>query len=122
MLRLVGMGSFVSCSRGVVATPLVVIPSNPVFLNTGPAACILDCKPFVNIIPFGMCTSQTNPAVIAAWGAPVPCTPIPVPPMWITKRINTMLGVPILDEEGTTFCPLGGKISVKANQSDARQQ
>lgn len=68
------------CQFGAAPVPFNVLPNNKVMIGGKPVACIMDNKPMVEIPPFGVCTSQTNPAVAAAMGAPQPCTPsVPAP-------------------------------------------
>ena len=68
------------CSFGAAPSALSVLPANCVTTGT-PAATIMDNKPFVNILPFGMCISPANPEVIAETAAalgvltPAPCIP-----------------------------------------------
>jgi hypothetical protein len=49
------------CTWGAPSS-LVVLPVNRVMTSFVPAANIMDHKPMVNIMPFGMCTSPANPA------------------------------------------------------------
>ena len=72
-----------------------------------------------NVMPFGMCDSKTNPAVIAATAAaqgvhtPVPCTP--ACSIWMGGKTDLLVaGKPALQEGDSAVCPLGaGKIEVK---------
>lgn len=101
------------CSFGLAPSPLMVLPQNRILSSTGPAATIMDHKPFVNIMPFGMCTSPSNPAVIAALGAPVPCTPVtPAPWAPIAPNILTSAGGPVLTSTSMTMCAFAGVITV----------
>ena len=54
------------CSQGMAPSALVVLPLNRVMSGNQPAANIMDYKPMVNILPFGMCRSPANPVVAAA--------------------------------------------------------
>ena len=69
----------------------------------------------VNIMPFGMCSSPTNPNVIAAMGSPVPCTPTCV--AWIGGKTDVLVqGLPALMTNHIAVCPLGaGNISIKSS-------
>ena len=75
------MGALLQCSFGVAPSSLVVLPVNKMMTSFVPAANIMDHKPMVNIMPFGMCTSPSNPVVAAATAAalgvltPMPCIP-----------------------------------------------
>ena len=74
-----------TCTFGMTPSMMMVLPVNRVF-QTMPVANIMDNKPFVNILPFGMCTSLANPMVAAATAAalgvlvPMPCIPATVAP------------------------------------------
>ena len=62
------MGAMLSCSFGVAPGSLMVLPLSQV-MTTTPAANIMDNKPMVNVLPFGMCQSLANPMVAAATAA-----------------------------------------------------
>ncbi|HEX6288757.1 MAG TPA: DUF4280 domain-containing protein [Herpetosiphonaceae bacterium] len=111
------MGATLQCSFGIAPSSLVVLPQNAV-LTTTPAANILDNKPFVNVVPFGMCQSMANPAVAAATAAamgaltPMPCTPMLSAP-WIPGAPTVLLGsLPTLDSNSKLICSFGGVIQV----------
>ena len=57
------MGAMMACPFGVAPSTLVVLPVNRVMCNKVPAANIMDFAPIVNIPPFGMCMSPSNPMV-----------------------------------------------------------
>ena len=65
MANAVCMGAMLKCSFGVAPSSLVVLPLNRV-MSPQPVANIMDSKPFMNIMPFGMCQSLANPMVAAA--------------------------------------------------------
>ena len=48
------MGAVLQCSFGVAPSSLVVLPTNKMLTSFVPAANIMDHKPMVNIMPFGM--------------------------------------------------------------------
>lgn len=111
-------GALLKCSYGIAPAPLTVLPLNRVMAGKQPAATILDSKPMVNIMPFGMCNSATNPAVIAARAAalgaqvPGPCVPLVVAP-WTPGSAKMMIGgVPALTSNSTCNCTWAGVISV----------
>ena len=62
------MGAMLKCSFGVAPGTLMVLPTNLVMTKV-PDANIMDNKPMLNIMPFGMCQSMANPMVIAATAA-----------------------------------------------------
>ena len=62
-------GAVLMCSFGMAPSNLVVLPVNRVLSGNQPAANIMDHKPMVNILPFGMCITPSNPQVAAATAA-----------------------------------------------------
>jgi len=92
---------------------LIVLPQNRVMTSNQPAANIMDHKPMVNIPPFGMCISPTNPAFVSATAAamgvptPVPCTPA-TPAPWMPGSPTVLLGnMPALNNTSVLACALG---------------
>ena len=97
---------------------LVVLPQNRVMTSNMPAANIMDHIPMVNILPFGMCITPTNPAVAAATAAamgvltPMPCIPV-TPAPWVVGSPTVLLGnMPALNNTSTLMCTWGGVITV----------
>jgi hypothetical protein len=90
-----------------------------------PIATIMDYTPMANIPSFGMCTTQSNPAVAAATAAalgtptPAPCAPVIAAP-WAPGSSTLMVGnKPALTSSSSCMCLWGGKISItKAGQTD----
>ena len=112
------MGAMLKCSMGMAPSSLVVLPVNRVMTSNVPAANIMDNKPMVNIMPFGMCQSPANPTVAAATAAalgvltPMPCipnTPAPWAPGAPTVLIANM---PALDDTSKLMCIWAGVIEV----------
>ncbi len=110
-------GAMMMCSFGLAPSSLVVLPQNRVMTNNVPDANIMDHKPMVNIMPFGMCTTPTNPAVAAATSAalgvltPMPCVPV-TPAPWVAGAPTVLLGnFPALDNISTLMCTWGGVIT-----------
>lgn len=94
MPKVVVLGASLKCSFGMSPGKLLVVP--PMYTATKKAiATIMDHVPIVNIAPFGMCQSTTNPMVIAATAAalgvltPMPCVPV-TPAPWApgAKKVN----------------------------------
>jgi hypothetical protein len=111
-------GAILQCTMGVAPSSLVVLPANRVTTGNQPDANILDSKPMVNIMPFGMCISPANPSVAAATAAafgaltPMPCLPVTVAP-WTPGAAKVFLaGSPTLDNTCTLLCSWGGTIQV----------
>jgi hypothetical protein len=82
-----------------------------------PAANIMDCAPMVNIPPFGMCTTLSNPTVASATAAvlgvltPMPCIPVTTP--WAPGAAKTMVAnMPALTMGSTCNCAWGGVIQI----------
>jgi hypothetical protein len=105
------------CSFGVAPATLMVLPTNRV-LASAPAANIMDTIPFVNILPFGMCTSMANPEVAAATAAalgvltPMPCIPTPAGP-WVPGVPAVLIGdMPAVDITCKLMCSFGGVIQI----------
>lgn len=117
MGALVCGGAQTMCSMGSTPSSLMVLPTNKV-AGSMPYANIMDSKPMVNILPFGMCMTPSNPAVASATAAalgvltPAPCVPATATP-WApgspTVLINNM---PALNNSSKAMCSYGGLISV----------
>ena len=110
------MGTTLQCMFGMAPAPLVVLPDNRVMACNMPVATIMDNKPIVNITPFVMCISPTNPEVIAVKVASLgavemaPCVPATVAP-WIPGAPNVMAGsMPAITMESKLMCMWEGLI------------
>lgn len=106
------------CSFGMAPSPLTVLPINCVMASNQPAATITDNIPFMNVMPFAMCTSMANPAVVAATAAalgvltPMPCTPVPAGP-WVVGSPTAMIkNKPALNNSSMLMCSFGGVINI----------
>lgn len=116
-------GATLQCSFGSAPSALVVTPENKV-LTTTPAATIMDNKPIKNIVSFGMCNTQSNPAVAAATSAattaalgvytptPAPCVPATAKPWTPGAATVKVANMPTLDNSSKLECSYGGVISV----------
>jgi hypothetical protein len=111
------MGANMMCTFGVAPSSLVVLPVNRVMTSEVPDANIMDHIPMVNIMPFGMCMSPSNPTVAAATAAalgvltPMPCIPATTTP-WTPGASNVLLGnMPTLDNVSELMCMWGGVIT-----------
>ncbi|WP_052666299.1 DUF4280 domain-containing protein [Nitriliruptor alkaliphilus] len=111
-------GAQMLCSFGVAPSALNVLPSSQVLGGGPPAGTIQDNKPLVNIPPFGMCMSLSNPTVAAATAAalgvltPMPCIPsIPAP--WMPGSPTVQIGgQPALESNSKLTCAYGGVIQL----------
>lgn len=111
-------GAMLQCSFGAAPAPLSVLPKNTTLAGGTPAANIMDNVPFVNIPPFGVCTSLANPTVAAATAAalgvltPMPCVPV-LPAPWAPGSPTVLIGsLPALNDSSKCLCAWAGVISV----------
>jgi hypothetical protein len=95
----------------------MVLPLNRTMTGV-PDANIVDNKPMLNILPFGMCSSPSNPAVAAATAAalgvltPMPCVPV-TPAPWIVGSPTVLIGsMPALNNTAKLMCAWGGVIQI----------
>lgn len=117
MPQQVCMGAQMMCSFGMAPSSLVVLPTNRVNTDMVPDANIMDYIPMVNIMPFGMCITPSNPEVASATAAalgvltPMPCIPVTTSP-WVAGAPTVNLGnFPTLDNISTLMCMWGGVIT-----------
>lgn len=110
-------GAMLQCSFGVAPSALMVLPQNRV-LTGPPDANIMDNKPLVNILPFGMCSSPANPAVASATAAalgvltPMPCVPV-IPAPWIVGSPTVLIAnMPALNNSSKLMCAWAGVIQI----------
>ena len=115
---LVVNGATLQCSFGVAPSTMVVLPTKRVNASNMPAATIMDNAPMMNIMPFGMCSAPTTPAVIAATSAaagvftPAPCVPVTTAP-WVPGAPTVLIGnMPALDANCQCMCTWLGVIRV----------
>jgi hypothetical protein len=113
----VAMGATLQCSFGAAPSSLIVLPQNRTLTGT-PDANIMDNKPLVNIMPFGMCSSLANPAVASATTAalgvltPMPCVPV-IPAPWVPGSPTVLIGnMPALDNNCKLMCAWAGVIQI----------
>lgn len=116
MGKFVTNGALLQCSFGMAPTPLTVLGLRPMNGNM-PMANIMDFAPFVNIKPFGMCKSMSNPTVAAATAAamgvltPMPCLPVITAP-WSPGGQEKVAMMPALLDNSKCMCAYGGQISI----------
>jgi hypothetical protein len=110
-------GAMMQCSMGMAPSTFVATPKM-VMTGNMPAGNIMDHVPMMNIPPFGMCQSPSNPVVAAATAAalgvltPMPCipaTPAPWTPGAPTVLVSNM---PALNDSSKLMCIWGGSISI----------
>lgn len=118
MGQLVCAGAGLQCNFGAAPSVLNVLPANRTLTSGKPAANIFDNKPFVNVVPFGMCMSLANPTVAAATAAalgvltPMPCAPL-IPAPWVPGSPTALVaGAPALNATSICMCAYAGVIRV----------
>lgn len=110
-------GAQLMCSFGMAPSMLNVLPNNKT-MTTMPLANIMDNKPMVNIMPFGMCSCLGNPTVASATAAafgvltPMPCIPVTTAP-WAPGSPTVLIGTaPALNNTSKLICTYGGIIQI----------
>lgn len=112
-------GAQTRCTFGVAPGTLNVAPTGtPVLVNGMPIAKITDNVSIMNITPFGMCLTLSNPQVAAATSAalgvftPMPCIPVIASP-WMPGSVKALSnGTPVVNQTCTCMCAWGGVISI----------
>lgn len=111
-------GALLQCSFGIAPGTLNILPASRTLVSNMPMANIMDNKPFVNIMPFGMCSSIANPTVAAATAAalgvltPMPCIPT-TPAPWAPGSPTVLVGnMPALPAQSKLICIWGGVIQI----------
>jgi hypothetical protein len=118
MGQLVCLGAMLQCSFGVAPSSLLITPENMVNSTSKPSATIMDNVPIKNVPPFGMCTTQSNPAVAAATTAalgvptPAPCMPVTTAPWTPGSPTVLIKNKPALNNSSKLMCTWGGVIQV----------
>lgn len=106
------------CPFGAAPAVLNVLPVRRVMIEGRPAATVADMQPFLNVAPFGMCMSLSNPAVASATAmalgvlVPMPCTPVTTGPWAPGASKTTIGGVPVATAGNVCACAWGGVIQV----------
>jgi len=115
-------GAKLKCSMGLALSDLgVVHVREQVYLHGKNISNIMDCRPMINIQPFGLCTSLSNPSVALATAAamgiltPMPCIPNTSMP-WMSGRKKVLIkGQPALMNDSKLTCMWGGTIEIIDN-------
>jgi hypothetical protein len=119
MSQAVVNGALLQCSFGVAPSSLVVLPMNRVTAEGMPQANIMDNKPLVNILPFGVCSSLANPATASLTAAalgvltPGPCIPVTTAPWFPGSPTALVANMPALSNSCKCVCAYGGMINVQ---------
>lgn len=115
MKPLMVQGTLLKCSFGNVPTPMMVLPDKKVN-SMRPVAVKSDHVPFLNILPFGMCSNPANPLVAAATAAALGVlTPMPCIPCTLQEWTNAcakvkVRGTEALNVDAKLSCLFGGSI------------
>ena len=113
------MSAQLVCSFSAAPSALVVVPEGePVMFENKFAATFDSNKPIMNVPPFGMCMSISNPMVAAATAAalgvltPMPCMPVLTAP-WVPPVPTVMVNnKPIIDQSAMLLCTWTGVITI----------
>lgn len=117
MPNVVVMTALLKCNYGNTPTTLIVMPSGCACTKLA-TATVADNVPFMNILPFGMCSSMMNPTVIAATAAamgamtPMPCIPATTSPWSPGSKKTSLSGKKVLTSDSKLKCMWGGQISI----------
>lgn len=110
-------GALLQCTFGMAPSTLNVLPAARV-MSSQALATIMDNVPMMNIMPFGMCQSLSNPTVAAATAAalgvltPMPCIPATTAP-WAPGSPTVLIGgKPALNNSCKLTCMWGGVIQI----------
>lgn len=109
--------AMIQCTFGTNPCPLMASPGRMTKLSNLAKLNIMDFTPMTCIGSFGMCSSPSNPAVIAATAAalgvftPAPCVPAVTTP-WMPGAATFMVeGMPALTNQCKNMCMWAGQIS-----------
>jgi hypothetical protein len=111
-------GAVLMCALGTSPSNLVVLPLNRTQNTNQNAATIQDHIPMVNIMPFGLCLSPSNPQVAAATAAalgvltPQPCVPATSSPWAPGAPVVQIANQPALDNVSVCNCMWAGVITI----------
>lgn len=115
MKPVVVQGTLLKCSFGNAPAPMTVLPDKKVNAML-PVAVKSDHIPFLNILPFGMCSNPANPTVAAATAAAMGVlTPMPCIPCTVQDWTGACAGVKVHGKEALNMdsklsCLYGGSI------------
>ena len=119
MSTVVVSGAQITCTFGTMPSALTVVPAGQPVQGGGQlVARISDQAPNVNIAPFGMCTTLSNPQVASATSAaqgvltPQPCIPVTTAPWAPGSPTVSVGGTPVLTSDSRCMCAWGGSISI----------
>lgn len=91
-------GAKISCTMGAKPSSLTVLPMSRVQMRGVNRANVGDCKPMVNVKPFGVCSTTTMSCVPG-------CT------MWLNGKMDVLIaGMPALLSNSIAICPVGAGV------------
>ncbi|WP_139488160.1 DUF4280 domain-containing protein [Brevibacillus dissolubilis] len=112
-------GAVLGCSFGSEQSKLKTPFSHGVYIKNKAQMNIKDFTPLVHIMPFGKCSSLSNPTVAAATAAnngvlkEMPCIPVVTMP-WINGKADVLIDEePALLNKCTNQCMYCGTISIQ---------
>jgi len=118
MIHYVCNGATMQCLWGNTTATLIIFPEKKCVGEKQPMANIMDHKSLVNIMPFGLCSSLSNPAVSSATSAaqgvltPQPCIPNTLVP-WDSGKTDILIKkMPGLTELSQLRCEWCGMITI----------
>ncbi|CAM3599522.1 DUF4280 domain-containing protein [Marinicrinis lubricantis] len=112
-------GAVLTCNCGTMRTRLTMPLSHGVYIKEKAQMNVMDYKPNVNIMPFGLCCTIKNPEVDEATKAnnhvltPMPCKPVIQMPWTNGKSDKIIEGQPALLSKSTTTCIHQGIITIE---------
>ena len=119
MGKIVCHSAVMQCSFGIMpSTFMVADPMRPKLNKSLAIGNIMDNKPMVNIMPFGMCRSLSNPSVASATSAalgvltPMPCMPVISAP-WAPAGQVKIAKSPVLLDNCKCMCNWGVQLLVR---------
>lgn len=105
-------GATIKCSQGIGDSTLKRTMDNTVFLHDKTFLNVAESKPYTNIVPFSLCKSPQNPAVIAANGSPSTCNPN-ICMKWMNGKTDLSIkGEKVLKSDCKLSCLFGGMIQI----------
>ncbi len=119
-------GAVLMCPFGTSTSMLNVTSQSKVLAEGKPVATIKDTNAFVNIPPFGMCTSMANPQVASATAAalgvltPQPCVPTAAGTWSMTQGKVMSGGAPCLCNNSVLSCSLGQGVITITNPGSGK--
>lgn len=119
-------GAVLMCPFGTSTSVLNVTSQSKILVEGKPLATIKDTNAFVNIPPFGMCTSMANPQVASATAAalgvltPQPCMPASSGTWAVTQSKIISGGAPCLCNDSVLSCSLGQGVITITNPGSGK--